>query len=434
MQGRNESAKSFSTHDLIGREKASEALTSILTKFSRPLVICVDGEWGVGKTHFIQLWMNDHAEAAGIKAIYVNAFEVDYQRDAFFSLASAILSAAEQFGLSGEQVKARYVEAATKMAKLLLRSTINVGVRVATAGIAGISEGDAVVDAIREGVTSEVGAHLSEMLVAGAKRDQTISEFKNALSAMAASLSEHEKLVVVVDELDRCRPTFAIDMLEVLKHFFSVDGVSFVLCASFDALSSGIEAIYGSGISGRKYLSRFVNYSIPMSAFDDDASPGHIRRFVESRWGALGLSQSYDLGELIETTCEMALRTSASLRDVERVIESSAISFVLQEKKGDCYEALIVLFAFMKVKNYALAEKFSRKVLSIEEFEGWFGKLRADHPGDAGIKRPYGLILEYLRYGSGSIAHDDKLRRNRAGLEHNFRLVWSPWVRSQVWG
>ena len=53
------------------------------------------------------------------------------------------------------------------------------------------------------------------------------------------------KVFVLVDELDRCRPTYAIEMLETIKHFFSLDNYIFVVATDTNQLSHSIKAVYG---------------------------------------------------------------------------------------------------------------------------------------------------------------------------------------------
>ena len=53
------------------------------------------------------------------------------------------------------------------------------------------------------------------------------------------------RLLIFIDELDRCRPTFAIETLEVVKHFFNVPNVVFVFSLDMNQLQKSIKTIYG---------------------------------------------------------------------------------------------------------------------------------------------------------------------------------------------
>ena len=60
------------------------------------------------------------------------------------------------------------------------------------------------------------------------------------------------KLVIMVDELDRCRPDYALSLLEIIKHFFNVEGVHFVLGVNLSELQNIVRARYGSNIKAWK--------------------------------------------------------------------------------------------------------------------------------------------------------------------------------------
>ncbi|TLX45598.1 hypothetical protein C1E24_18115 [Pseudoalteromonas phenolica] len=73
------------------------------------------------------------------------------------------------------------------------------------------------------------------------------------------SKGEQAKAFILIDELDRCRPSYAIEMLEIIKHFFETPNFVFVVATDTKQLSHSIKAVYGSGFNGEEYLTRFFN-------------------------------------------------------------------------------------------------------------------------------------------------------------------------------
>jgi len=67
-------------------------------------------------------------------------------------------------------------------------------------------------------------------------------------------------VVIIVDELDRCRPDFAIKFLERIKHFFNVDGICFLIATDYENLPNAVESVYGSNVKGELYLRKFFDY------------------------------------------------------------------------------------------------------------------------------------------------------------------------------
>lgn len=94
------------------------------------------------------------------------------------------------------------------------------------------------------------------------KRDieATVKDFLNNL------LEERgNRLVIIVDELDRCRPSFAVKFLERIKHYFENDRITFVFSVNMNELQHTIKGCYGSDFNGHKYLDRFFDLRISLN-------------------------------------------------------------------------------------------------------------------------------------------------------------------------
>ena len=86
-----------------------------------------------------------------------------------------------------------------------------------------------------------------------------------------AQSKENRPLIVVIDELDRCRPSYAVELLEVAKHLFAVDHIVFVLAVNRSELAHSIRALYGSGFDAEGYLRRFFDVDFRLPAPDRDS-------------------------------------------------------------------------------------------------------------------------------------------------------------------
>lgn len=71
-----------------------------------------------------------------------------------------------------------------------------------------------------------------------------------------------EKLVIFIDELDRCKPSFAIEMLERIKHYFDDERIIFVVSLNKEQLIHTISNYYGSEFDATRYLNRFFDISV----------------------------------------------------------------------------------------------------------------------------------------------------------------------------
>jgi hypothetical protein len=93
----------------------------------------------------------------------------------------------------------------------------------------------------------------------------SISGFREALSELPKQIALHDgkpkQVVFFIDELDRCRPDFAISLLERIKHLFTVDNFIFVLALDREQLRNIIKTLYGTGQQADSYLRRFIDFS-----------------------------------------------------------------------------------------------------------------------------------------------------------------------------
>lgn len=78
------------------------------------------------------------------------------------------------------------------------------------------------------------------------------------------------RLVVFIDELDRCRPDYAVNLLERIKHYFSNKNVTYVFSVNIDELQHTIKRFYGEGFSSTEYLDRFFDLTIDIPQIDVD--------------------------------------------------------------------------------------------------------------------------------------------------------------------
>ena len=107
-----------------------------------------------------------------------------------------------------------------------------------------------------------------DALSAYTQTQQTLREYRDSLQVMADAhweASDHKPIVVFIDELDRCRPSYAVELLETAKHIFSVDHVVYVLAVNRSELAHSVKTLYGDGFGATAYLRRFfdIDFRLP---------------------------------------------------------------------------------------------------------------------------------------------------------------------------
>ena len=246
----------FKDHCLLERTSTGRKLSELVEKIADPIVIALDGSWGSGKSFFLKCWTGAHTNENGGKAkvIYFDAFKHDYLDDPLVSLVSALLphfpdSKKKTSGIS------KMKSASMKLAKPLAR----VGFSVGTSGLSELS--GPIVDALISSSGKEFEKLVDGMWAKEEGRINAVEEFRTALEKLTEPDKEGvpQKIVIIIDELDRCRPDYALTMLEVIKHFFAVDNVLFVLGVNLTELENSVKARYGTGIDAERYLQKFIH-------------------------------------------------------------------------------------------------------------------------------------------------------------------------------
>ncbi|MBA1229251.1 P-loop ATPase [Pseudomonas viridiflava] len=259
--------------DQMNRKGVARFLTKYLDSSEKIKVLNINSAWGSGKTFFLQNWMAQ--EKSERVCVYFNAWETDFTGDAFVSLVAAIKEQLTALiPLEKEKGAIRHF---TQMAsKTLLAATpaLAKGVIKKATGIEftviqEIIDGDILADAAEKAVEKLIDSNRESL--------NSIKDFKITFHRMIKLASEAvanpdtKPTYIFIDELDRCRPTFAIELLERIKHLFDVNDCKFIIATDTPQLSHAIRAIYGSGFGSEKYLKRFFDAEFTLDSSDTDA-------------------------------------------------------------------------------------------------------------------------------------------------------------------
>lgn len=239
--------------DRLGRESLADYLTTFI-KTTLPavnensFVLALDSPWGTGKTSFIQMW-RDKLDLSGelYNIITYNAWENDDCETALIPLICSF----SQLEKDVEDEK-HLLEVIKEVLKILLPRVGNL-----------ILKNRLGID------TLDLAEILKE--VGDINTPNTIYENYKSTNAIKDKFREliqectddNKKLIIFIDELDRCRPTFAIETLEAIKHFFDLKNVIFIISLDTKQLSKSIKTVYGD-IESEGYLRRFFDYQIPL--------------------------------------------------------------------------------------------------------------------------------------------------------------------------
>ena len=163
------------------------------------------------------------------KTFYFNAWEYDYLGDALSAMLLRLI-ADDDGGLTQESIE-----------KAISMINMSAGLKNVTHGFIDINKKTRKADLVKL-VKDQVNRH------------NAVNEFIDKLKG------DSERLVFVIDELDRCRPSFAVELLEVIKHYFMHDDVTFIITTNINQLSHTIKKYYGSSFDEYAYLNKFFDF------------------------------------------------------------------------------------------------------------------------------------------------------------------------------
>jgi len=404
------------------------------------LVISLNGPFGAGKTTFLDMWRNDLLERREQDTtlplrILLNAWENDYCGDPLLSVVSALSDALTRSGNDTLRVKSVKLREAAKDAAWY------------TIGLAGgIASHLSGVDPIAAGEFAErkkrgrkpTAIKKGDLLAAYEERTSSLKSLKKAL--IDTFSGEQPKALVMIDELDRCRPSYAIDYLETVKHFFDVHGLAFVLTVDKAQLRSSAKALFGLDLNFDEYYRKFVHRNVELPFPSEQG----IRKLAEHYEGTIlevsrkefTRSSSLNIRDRFEDIGEIATGLRLTPRQIHEVFR--LIGHALEcppEKRGKllwCYGAASILLAALSVGSPEIYHRIGRGLATTDDlltivklFENdrhrkWWGSIMLTGYSTGNKERDKALHQEFIRAG---ILPEETAEENNRSLSQ-FALGW----------
>jgi len=386
-------------NDVLQRQQFGDALSNLVTRSSDELVISLDGKWGEGKTTFVRMWQGLLKEK-GIPSIYIDAFQNDYTEDAFISIASAITSYVDQHSTESQKSSA-FKDKAKKVGVRLLSWTAKISVKAATLGIIKESDIDAlseIGDDVAADTSETIAGLVQERLDAHSKENDLIQSFRESLSDLPVNLMDNSsgRLVIIIDELDRCKPSFAVEVLEKIKHLFSVKNVVFLLVMHKQQLEEAIRSVYGANIDAHTYLQKFINVETSIPKRVADRYNNDIELYVKKLLQLHEITTWGDDRNIVDCIIPLAQHFDLSLRQLEKVFTNIAIIY---STSGENHLRLVPVIVFIAVIKVINPNVFGRLLLGKISFSNLceqlgFLELNEEEEG----KRKLFWLMSWIRF------------------------------------
>ena len=290
-----------------------------------------------------------------------NAWQTDFSEDPFVALSTELTS---QLSLRGDApLRAKVLIAKDAAKKVLVRAVPGL-IRLSTAGL--VDVGPLASSMLSEALES----YAEERLARYADVQESIRDFRTSLEEVSTTLAashEGKPLVVMVDELDRCRPTYAIELLETTKHLFSVDHVVFILATNKSALAHSVKALYGNEFDAVGYLHRFFELDLHLP-------PPNRKEFTRAMIRAVQLDMYFERtrdrsaqeesAAIHITLVDIFDRSSLSLRSIAQAIYRFGLVFASLGSKWKSFITMATVALIIRTLDVGVYYQFIHNEVS----------------------------------------------------------------------
>lgn len=329
------------------------------------LVILLNGAWGTGKTTYLNELKKSIDKVDDMKLFnYYNAYEYDCYDNAYIPLFASI---AQQIKLDNDKITS------------IVKSTgLGLITGVSSAGKAVLNKFTGIdLNTVKDDIKSSIKYFDTNVL----EDFEKFKESKNYIKSNLKKVCEDSIHVFIIDELDRCKPSFAMDTLEIVKHFFDVPNCVFIIAVDKLQLEQSANVIYGA-IDSEKYFSKLFDYQFNLL-------PISIKDAVDL----------YGYGEFMTYVAEVFDILKTSVRDGKKILNDFFV------KCGDWnirQKLFMLLFFILKYTDLSFYnailngefKKYSKLIRS--EYDSNLEKYVKVLEHDIGSELKYGVLLEFF--------------------------------------
>lgn len=351
-------------NDALERRTSVEFLIGLIERVGGPFVLALDSPWGTGKTTLVRM-LEAEPKRQEFSCIYFNAWQVDYVTDPLVALVSSIDRL--EVGTAGAAATFKaHLKTARRLTGLVARRTAVAAAKAVTVGALDLEK------EIEAAAAELAGSSVNDVVEAFQKEGALLEKFRGELEKaieQLPSIGKKPTLVFFIDEIDRCRPTFSIELLERIKHLFDVPNILFVLSLDKAQLEASIAAVYGQDINASEYLRRFIDLEYTAPAIK-------TKRFVESMMARFGLDEifasrtgpeiCYDRSNFVDFFSALADAVPLSLRTQERSMTRLRVVMDQTPTNHYLYPVLAAVLIVLRVSAPKLFEQLRHGTATAE--------------------------------------------------------------------
>ncbi len=354
--------------DALNREEFVNNLIKIiygLTKTKKTASIAMNGQWGCGKSFVLNMleeklsvFHSSQADTDGKYFVFhYNCWQYDYYDEPIMAIVSALQDTIKEYNVLQDAKYADYTEKFYAISRVVLE----IGRQIALNKL-GIDFGE-LYKAYQDNNSKE---YFDEYIFL----TEAVKNLKESLSDIAKDCP----ILLVVDELDRCLPEYAIKVLERLHHiFYGVENIVVLMAYDENQITHTVEEIFGQGTDVNNYLRKFVDYKLEL---DKGSGGDNVFENFAFYFDRFNIEDRVVLLELFRNVfCDLPIRETEKV--IERINLIDTISDLPIRNERICAAQLIYIALeellspeqdfveyIYRMKSYTRDEVLRRKVES----------------------------------------------------------------------
>jgi hypothetical protein len=381
----------FEANDRLRLKPFSEKLEAYLMVehdfVEGSLVVSLNAPFGGGKSTFLSMWKSDldkrrENNDPPPKAIIVNAWESDYCGEPLLSIINGLITAIKEDGSAKKEKEVSRLHEAAKDVGWFFTGIANnlaskwIGIDPAAAG------------KFAEEKKGERKLNIPDFISLYEERTKALGHLKGTLKDIFGG--ESPKAFIFIDELDRCRPDYAIHYLETIKHVFDIHGLVFLLAIDYGQLESSAKSLFGENLKFPDYFRKFSHRTLalpePTESGLQDLSFAYVGRYVqrENKRTSL-LNPNYDSVKIIVDLVTALKMPPRQIQEMFRIV-GHLLATIDQRYRGQIHVYVGIGAIFMsalKVANPEMYRLIGREEISHADVGKFlialFGKQKAEH-------------------------------------------------------
>lgn len=349
----------------FNRQKDAANLTNLIQNYPSGFVLALNNKWGLGKTTFIKMWIQE-LKNQNFNTIYFNSWENDFESAPLVALISEIK---KQLEISNQNKFKKLI----KYGALFTKNTLPILIE----GIVSKYIDTEKLDLLKQIEDTGLEIFRTEIDLY-TERKENLIKFRNELKIQIQENNKFKTpIVFIIDELDRCRPDYAVELLENVKHLFSIEEITFVLSIDKTQLCNSIKGYFGSNdMDSTDYLRRFVDfeYSLPEPSKET---------YIDYLYDYYQLNQFFSTSEINSHSqiqkniidfnkSNLVYLKHLTLRQIEKFFISFKISLHFFDKNSAVFTSVLSFILYLKIFEPDNFNKILNKTFELGELSDLF--------------------------------------------------------------